>query len=281
VLWKWGAHATSSADVGATTTTYAIGGLTNGDLYQFAVEASNAFGTSAATVWSSATPSPDVPPLAPEDLIAVTSALNNHGQTSASTYGGVQFTWTAPPAGGCTGGACAVADYVLTYDTFTNGHLTGVGKYIPNTTSTSLTLPFNLETDHFGLSAVNAYGTSPATDVAVPLEFVPSAPAVTASSSSGRVFLSWADLPKTDQHDQIGPLTGYVVREGTSAGKESVNPLGAGQYSVQTTTVGNAVDIQATVSGLHNGKTYYFEVGDVDAAGTSPLSSEVSSTPRG
>jgi hypothetical protein len=276
VLWK----ASSSADVGASTTTYAVGGLTNGDIYQFAVEASNALGTSAATGWSSTSPSPHGPPLAPEDLTAVTSA---HGQTGASTYGEVELTWTAPAAGGCTGGACAVTSYVLTYDTYPNGHRTGVGMSIPNAdaTSAAVTLPFNLETDDFGLSAVNTYGTSPAAQVDVPLEFVPSAPAVTAVSSLGRVVLSWADFPKTDQDEHVGPITGYVVHEGTSAGKESVNPVGAGQYSVQTTTVGHAVDIQATVTGLRNGTPYYFEVGDVDAAGTSPLSSEVSATPSG
>ena len=280
VLWKLGAHPSSSAEVGASTTTYAVGGLDNGDTYQFAVEASNALGTSAATMWVTATPGPDARPLAPQDLVSTVSSPNGQ-QGLYSTLGIVVLRWKAPPAGGCTAGKCAISGYVLSYDTYPNGRATGVAQLISDAGATSdgLSLPLNLETDTLTLSAVNGYGTGTGTAVAVPLEQVPSAPAVIATTSSGQVVLGWDDLPAADRSQQIGAITGYAVHEGTSAGKENAAPLGPSAYRVQTTRLGAAVDIRVTVTGLDNGTTYYFEVADIDAAGSSTLSNEVSATP--
>jgi predicted phage tail protein len=286
VLWKWGSHATSSAAVGSTETSYNVTGLTNGDTYDFAVEASNAIGTGPATGWYSSTPGDDAPPLAPEDLTgSVTSANNLLAGTGGGIFGGtsgiVDLRWAAPPAGGCTGGKCAVQGYMLSYFTYTGGHSTLVTSYLAGARSTdSVNLRLNLATDTFDLRAVNSYETGPPAEVKVSLENVPLVPAVVASAYSRQVTLSWADYPRADSAEEIGPITGYAVYEGTSAGKEPTTPLSPAQYSLHITTVGSAVDIQATVTGLDNGTKYYFEVVDIDAGGPSPLSNEVLAAPE-
>jgi len=214
----------------------------------------------------------------------VNSASNLPAGTGGGTFGGtsgiVGLRWAAPPAGGCTGGKCAVQDYMVSYFTYSGGHSTLVTSYLVGAgTADGVNLSLNLATDTFYLKAVNGYGTGPSTEVKVLLENVPVPPAIIATAYSRQVVLSWADYPRSDKAHAIGPITGYAVYEGTSAGKEETKPLGPGQYSVQTTTVGSAVDITVTVSGLDNRTTYYFEVADIDAAGPSALSNEVPATP--
>ncbi|HEU5306104.1 MAG TPA: S8 family serine peptidase [Acidimicrobiia bacterium] len=93
---------------------------------------------------------------------------------------------------------------------------------------------------------------------------VPGAPALTATSGSHGVSLSWSP-PATDGGS---PLTGYQVFRGTTAGGEGVTPvttLGPGASSFDDT-------------GLVNGTTYYYEVAATNAVGAT-RSNEVSATP--
>jgi hypothetical protein len=93
---------------------------------------------------------------------------------------------------------------------------------------------------------------------------VPGAPALTATSGSHAVSLSWSP-PATDGGS---PLTGYQVFRGTTAGGEGVTPvttLGPGASSFDDT-------------GLVNGTTYYYEVAATNAVGAT-RSNEVSATP--
>ena len=58
--------ATTSASLSGPATSYAVTGLTNGDTYEFAVEAVSVAGAGPATAWTSATPAANAPPLSAE-----------------------------------------------------------------------------------------------------------------------------------------------------------------------------------------------------------------------
>jgi hypothetical protein len=85
----------------------------------------------------------------------------------------------------------------------------------------------------------------------------PGAPAgLTAAAGSGSVTLSWT---------AVSGAASYNIYQGSTAGSEAAIP-------VQTGVSGTS----ATITGLSNGSTYYFEITSVNAAGESSRSSEVS-----
>jgi len=89
----------------------------------------------------------------------------------------------------------------------------------------------------------------------------PAAPTgLKATASNARVSLSWTASTGA---------TSYNVYRGTSPGGEGATPIATG---VKTTSY---VD-----TGLTNNKTYYYKVAAVNTYGTSPLSAEVSATPK-
>ena len=112
------------------------------------------------------------------------------------------------------------------------------------------------------------------------LEVAPPAPAVTAVPGPGQVSLSWVQNVTGDLRSGVGSITGHEVYEGLS-----LSPLPASQFTVQgsaQTHGGDTVEtITATVTGLANLRTYYFKVANLDAAGASPPSAEVSVTTPG
>ncbi len=92
----------------------------------------------------------------------------------------------------------------------------------------------------------------------------PSAPLLElVSTGSGKVSLKWG-LP----NDNGSPITGYNIYRGEASGEEtyfdSVQGYGTLNY---------------TNTGLVNGKTYYYQVRAVNAAGGGALSNEVNATP--
>ncbi|MGO8672891.1 MAG: choice-of-anchor tandem repeat GloVer-containing protein [Capsulimonadaceae bacterium] len=88
----------------------------------------------------------------------------------------------------------------------------------------------------------------------------PPAPAgFTATAGNAQITLSWTASTGA---------TSYNVYRGTASGSESTTAIATGDTSTTYTN-----------SGLKNGTTYFYKVAAVDAAGTSALSNEASSTP--
>jgi len=90
---------------------------------------------------------------------------------------------------------------------------------------------------------------------------VPSAPTgLKATAGAKQITLTWT---------ASSGATSYNVYRGTAAGAEGATPIVAG---ISTTSYTN--------TSLLNGKAYFYKVAAVNTAGTSPLSNEVTATPR-
>ncbi len=284
VLWRTGTPSVAaSRTVGDNATSYTATGLTNGDAYEFAVEAVNHSGAGPATPWASVTPSSSSPPLAPGNLTARLSA-------TGPDYLGlheVKLSWSAPPPGECPETLhikCTLRGYELGYDYSVTSD--GTPRHVElavgagATTATTQPLLLNLSLDKFRLDAKNGNGTGPGAQVEVLLEVAPPAPAVTAVPGPGQVSLSWVQNVTGDLRTGVGGITAHEIYEG-----DSLSPLLASQFTVQAsvqTQGGNTVaTITATVTGLANLRTYYFKVANLDAAGLSPPSAQVSAATPG
>jgi hypothetical protein len=108
-------------------------------------------------------------------------------------------------------------------------------------------------------NSVDAPSTSSATTVTITAAIAAPPTGVTATAGNGQVTLSWTASPGASN---------YVVYEGTSAGGEATTPV---QTGISGTTT--------TITGLTNGKGYFFTMAAVDAGGTSAPSSEASASP--
>jgi hypothetical protein len=155
------------------------------------------------------------------------------GYGALGALGEITLTWAKPPAGGCTGGACSLSGYTLSYQgqvTKTNSH-GQTGTYFESTTqvfpaaatSGKVDVPLNLLDDTLSLVANNLYGASQAVGLQVPLEVVPLAPKVDVlpPPSAAQVALQWVDEPIGDKNAGIGPVSGFEVYEGTSSNHDS------------------------------------------------------------
>ena len=110
----------------------------------------------------------------------------------------------------------------------------------------------------FVVRAVNAGGTGAASNEASAL-LPPPAPAnLGATPGSQQVTLSWSPA---------NGATSYAVYQGASAGGESATPVQSGLNGTS-----------AVVTGLADGATYFFVVRATNGSGTSPASSEISTT---
>jgi hypothetical protein len=285
VLWRRGTSATPTAvPLGATQTTYAVPGLTNGTAYQFAVEATNSSGTGPATAWADASPTFDSPPLAPSDLAASVSLVGFNN-------GDITLKWSKPTTAGCPGygNECTLSGYELSYDfaheTTSSTGLTSttiehVAERLPaDALSYVVVLPLNFALETFSLVAINGYGAGAAAQVKVLLEVVPQAPVVSAAPGAGQVSLSWIESADLNLRKGIGPITGFEIYSGTAPGSET-GPLGGPQVTSTSTTTGRLTTVTATVT-LPNVTKYYFKVALTDSTGSGPASAEVSATPNG
>ena len=291
VLYRTGASgAVTTQKLGSIALTATVTGLSNGDAYQFAVEAVNISATGPATAYVPGTPTATAPPLAPGNFTA-TVTVAPLVQRSAM----VQLFWS-PPRTTCTTAKCKLVSYTLTYDapyvtTDVHGHTSTTLKQLTKqlgggSRSDVITpLPLDLSADPFSLVAKNGYGVGASADVTVLLEVAPKRPLVTAVPGIGAVTLSWLDNPQYDQVEGVGPLTGEAVYEGTAAGKEASKPVPASQMAVATSssTQGHVTTttVSVTVNGLAANTTYYLKATALDAAGASRRSLEVSATPLG
>jgi len=236
-----------------TATSYTVNNLTAGTRYYFAVTAVNASGEGAPSDEASATT--DGPPSAPPGL----AAGESNGQVSLS--------WALP----LSNGGSPVTGYNVYISTAPGSR----GTELTSTTGTTYTATglSNGTKYYFRVTAVNALGEGPASaQVAVTPGLAPLPPAsvtspgapfaLMAGAASGQVSLSWTAPSVTGG----SPVTGYNVYMSTVPG--------AGGARIASVTATNY-----TANGLTNGRTYYFEVTAVNAAGEGPASTQVSATP--
>ena len=111
----------------------------------------------------------------------------------------------------------------------------------------------------FTVVAVDAGGNSAASAEASGTTIASPPTGVAASGGNASVSLSWA---------ASAGATGYDIYQGTTSSGEGTTPV---QSGVSGTSV--------TISGLTNGKMYYFTVAAVDAGGVSSPSAQASATP--
>src|SRR5271157_5563071 len=228
--------------------TYTVTGLNNGQIYYFQVAAINAAGTGAKSTEVSATPQPaNTPPGAPTGLTA----------TPASTQ--ITLNWVKP----ASNGGSPITSYKVFQGTSSGGEtlLTTLG----NVTTYIVPGLTNGVTYYYKVAAVNAIGTgSNSTEASGTPIGVPGAPTgLAAAPGNAQVVLTWV-VPASNGGS---PITGYSVWLSKTSGTEVLN-----------VTIGNVTTY--TRVGLNNGQIYYFQVAAINAAGTGPLSTEASTTPR-
>jgi titin len=236
----------------ATATGYTITGLTTGKKYYFTVKALNARGTAGpASPEVNATPA--VAPGAPTSLHAT------------SGKGSARFTWVAPASAG--GGK--ITGYNV-YKSTTPGGLNPVlanpSPLGPTTTAYSASALLDGVTYYFTVRALNAVGTSSASNVAsvIPAS-APGAPNhVTAYRGKASVGLRWIAPDNTGG----SAITGFNVYKGTTSGGESTTPVNASPLP--------ATAVSYTATGLTNGTTYFFKVKAVNAVGAGSYSGQAS-----
>ena len=246
-----GGESTVAVNTSAVTgTSYTVSGLSNGTTYYFTVKAVNAVGSSTASNQASATPA--TVPGSPTGLSA----------TAGNTT--VALKWTAPTSNG----GSPVTGYNVYLGTKSGGESTTPINRTTLVTGTSYTVNglSNGTTYYFTVKAVNPIGVSGASNEASSTTpaTAPAAPTgLGATPGNTTVALKWT-APTSNGGS---PVTGYNVYEGTSSGGESTTPVN-GATLITTASY--------TVSGLGNGKTYYFTVKAVNAVGSSAASNQAS-----
>ena len=118
------------------------------------------------------------------------------------------------------------------------------------------------------VTAISTLGAGQASDpVILTPRTIPTKPrSPTATAGTAKVTLRWS-LPKSDGGSTI---TGYQIYKGKSAGHESAAPLNASLVT----------SLKYKATSLKQGKTYYFVIRSVNAAGMSHASIEVSATAK-
>jgi predicted RNA-binding protein with TRAM domain len=237
--WQWGPIVSTPGVALTSSGSVSVSGLVDGDIYLFAMTATNKMGTGPEAIdWSAVVPT-DVPD-APTDVVATP------GSGSASV------SWTSPSPNGSP-----ITGYTVTATDWTNpinGGQTVSGPSGP------LTVPGLTDGDEytFTVTATNANGTGAASVASAPAmpTTVPDAPTdVVATPGDQAVTVGW-----TNPSANGSPITGYTV-----TATDWTNPANGGQ-----TVSGPSGPL--TVSGLTNGDEYTFTVTATNANGTGAAS---------
>ena len=235
-----GAGEWSTFNDGTSTSTNAtVTGLTQGSNYEFQVGAINSQGTSFV---------PSVVSAIPSTVAAEVSTLN----VSISSRTSLLVNWAKPS----DDGGQTISDYLIEYSDNAGADWSVFADGINTATSATLTGLINGSTYTLRVSAVNAAGTGPkSVSSSVHLVTVPDTP--TALSVAGftgtSVSLSWT-APAVNGGATI---TDYTIQ---------YRLVGAGEWS--TFNDGTSTSTNATVTGLTQGSNFEFQVGAVNAQGT-------------
>jgi subtilase family serine protease len=265
-----GLSATTSGQT-ATLTWTADAGAASYDIYQGPAAGSVAFtpvqtdvtGTSTtvtglqfgqAYVFAIAAVSPSgaiSPRSKPVDVTIVPAAPTGVTVTvPTATVGALNLAWA---------GSTGASSYNILEGTTAGGESATAAVTGLTGTSASLTGLTPGKQYFFTVVAVDAGGKSKASAEASGTTIASPPTAFAASAGNASVSLSWT---------ASAGATGYDVYEGTTASGEGAQPI---QSGISGTSV--------TISGLTNGKPYYFTVKAVDAGGLSAASGEASATP--
>ena len=228
---------------GSAITSYTATGLTSGDAYCFEVEATNTYGTSAA---SSALADAPTITAAPTSLAV--------GTVTTTT---VPLTWTAPTTSPSSG---VIASYTVLQAAYSGS----CGSY--STSYTGASEPYTVtgltsgSSYCFEVEAVDSGGSSAASSALTDIVTITSAPTALAQSTTTTtsISLTWT-APTTSPSS--GVISSYTVLQATYSGSCS-------SYS---TTYTGASEPYA-VTGLTAGNAYCFEVEAIDSGGTSAAS---------
>ena len=232
-----------------TGTSHTVRELSNGTEYYFVVTASNPGGPSAVSNQPSATPL--APPGAPSGL----SLTAGNGQVAAS--------WTA--------GTGVSSNYTLYYATSSFGEITDPATKtgvvtVANLTATSHTVSplTNATTYYFVVRASNVGGQS---------------------GVSNEASATPQDPPDTPTGLSLSAGNGRVTANWTASSRAASYTLYYSQSSITDISASGVTKLQIpsgtsrTVTGLINGRRYYFRVRAVNVGGESAVSTEDSATP--
>ncbi|UQZ85515.1 Internalin-A precursor [Paenibacillus konkukensis] len=175
-------------------------------------------------------------------------------QSAAAGDAQVTVTWTQVP------GASGYKIYQSTAAGSYANPLTTVSGAVYSYTSSGLK---NGTPYYYVVKAINEGGDSaPSNEItATPQVLSPGAPEIVAAQPGNKqVRLNWKP---------VAGAVGYTVYSGTASGK----------YGKEAATVSGSV-YSYEVTGLTNGTTYYFVVKATNPGGESPVSNEVSATPK-
>ena len=233
----WTTHAFTGTGTSTTIT-----GLTNGQVYNVGIRATNAIGSSS---WATS-----------GNVIPATNPAAPTAPTLTTGNSQIQATWTAPDNGGTT-----ITSYTVQY------RVTGETSWNTTTTSTtSLTITglTNGATYQVRIIAVNAVGSSSASPGASATpSSVPDAPlAPTITRGNGQLALSW-----TAPAAQGSAITDYDVQYKLSTA------------SVWTNHAFTGTDTSTTITGLTNGSAYDVQVRATNANGSGSWSASGVGTP--
>jgi len=215
-----------------TSTSFTISGLTNGTSYTHYVKSTNVSGDSAYSAPAVATPA-----TTPQPPTSVSASSFQNQQTTIS--------WTAPTQ---TGG-----DAITSYNLYQNGTQVQTGITGTSVTRGSLT---NGNTYTFAVQAVNHAGASAqSSTVTVTPAAAPDAPTLVTALSyqNAQSEVSWTAGSSNGDAITTYTVTGFNADE-----------------SVFSTT--STASTSATITGLTNGSSYYFQVTATNRAGSSSAS---------
>jgi predicted phage tail protein len=209
-----------------------VSGLTNGTMYTFWIASSDPAQVVSSVVQATPVTTPDPP----TGLIAT----RGNGQ--------VTLTWAAPASDGGT----PITGYRVSISPEAGPETSTDVPAVTNRTVTGLT---NGTAYDFTVTAINAVGTSPPSNVAraIPATAPDTVTGLTAIPGNAQATLTWV-APASNGG---APVIGYDLYVGTGTGTGGSQPLAR--------ITGTAV----TVAGLANGTRYYFTVVAVNRIGPS------------